>query len=355
MALEGSVEELRTRVLAGKPLRIRGGGTKDFYGERTEGEVLDMRAYRGVIAHDPAELVITARCGTPLVEIESLLAEHQQMLPFEPPHFGEGATIGGCIAAGLAGPRRMNAGAPRDFVLGAVVMNARGEVLHFGGQVMKNVAGYDVARLMAGSLGTLGLILEVSIKLLPRAPAEATLMFDVDQAAAIHKLNEWAAQPLPISASAWHRGTLHLRLSGAKAAVDKACQTLPGARVDPQIAQIFWADLREQRHAFFTGRDQSLTLWRLALSSIAPVLALDEDPLIEWGGAQRWVYTQRSSDEMREIARKAGGHAVAFRRADETIRVFDRPTEPLLAIHRRLKDAFDPLRIFNRGRMFPNL
>ncbi|MGQ0622411.1 MAG: glycolate oxidase subunit GlcE [Panacagrimonas sp.] len=355
MALEGSLEQFRARILAGKPLRIRGGGTKDFYGERTEGEVLDMRAYRGVIAHDPAELVITARCGTPLVEIESLLAEHRQTLPFEPPHFGEGATIGGCIAAGLAGPRRMNAGAPRDFVLGAVVMDARGEVLHFGGQVMKNVAGYDVARLMAGSLGILGVILEVSIKLLPRPPAEATLAFETDQATAIRQLNEWAGQPLPISASAWHRGKLHLRLSGATAAVDKACRTLSGSPVGSQDALEFWTDLREQRLAFFAGREPGQTLWRFALPSTAPVLALDEDTLIEWGGLQRWVCSTRSAGQMRDLARKAGGHVVAFRRADERVPVFDRPGEPLLAIHRRLKNAFDPQRVFNRGRMFPDL
>lgn len=355
MTPDAVLEQMRAQILNGRPLCIRGGGTKDFYGGRVEGELLDTRAYHGVVAHDPAELVITARCGTPLAEIEALLAEHDQALPFEPPHFGPGATLGGCIAAGLSGPRRTSSGAVRDFVLGAVVMNARGEVLHFGGQVMKNVAGYDVARLMAGSLGVLGLILEISVKLLPRPRAERTLCFERDPSSAIRQLNEWAGQALPVSASAWQRGLLHLRLSGAVAAVGKATADLGGTPVERQAADRFWTDLREQRLAFFASGRTGQTLWRLALPSTAPMLPLEEDALIEWNGAQRWVWSSRGAAEMRGLAREAGGHAVAFRRADDRVAAFDLPSAPVLAIHRRLKDAFDPERIFNPGRLYPDL
>ena len=215
--LTSFADAIRHASEARTPLRLRGGGSKDFYGQRLDGEVLDTRAYRGIVDYDPTELVITARCGTPLAEIESALADKGQLLAFEPPHFGDAATLGGCIAAGLSGPRRAAAGAVRDFVLGATLMNARGEVLRFGGRVMKNVAGYDVSRLLAGSLGTLGLIVDISLKVLPNPPAEATLSFEMEQATALRKLNEWAGKPLPISASAWRGGTLGVRLSGAAA------------------------------------------------------------------------------------------------------------------------------------------
>jgi len=220
---------------AGKPLRIRGGGTKDWYGGALQGEILDTRAHRGIVDYEPTELVITARCGTPLAEIEAVLAEQNQMLAFEPPHFGAGATFGGAVAAGLSGPRRANSGGVRDFVLGVRLMDGKGEVLHFGGQVMKNVAGYDVSRLLAGSLGTLGLMLELSVKVLPRTVAETTLRFETSEIEAIRMLNVWGGQPLPVSGSCWHRGVLALRLSGARAAVDAAARSL-GGQVTPDAA-----------------------------------------------------------------------------------------------------------------------
>jgi glycolate oxidase FAD binding subunit len=340
------------------PLQIRGGGTKSWYGQRVEGDVLDTRIASGIIAYDPPELVITARCGTPLTDIEAALAEHNQMLAFEPPHFGRGATLGGCIAAGLAGPRRATAGAPRDFVLGASVMNGHGDVLHFGGSVMKNVAGYDVARLMAGSLGTLGLMLEVSLKVLPRPSAELTLKFDMNGTDAVRKLNEWAGRPLPITGSAWRNGTLALRLGGADAAVKSARNTLGGEVVDAVEAERFWNGLREQTDAFFQMIPPDAALWRLSLPSITEPLQLPGTQLMEWGGAQRWWVTDTDAQTVRMAARQTGGHATLFRcgsQYDRNVGVFTPLPTPIMNIHRRLKAAFDPVRIFNRGRLYPDL
>ncbi|MBU6492949.1 MAG: glycolate oxidase subunit GlcE [Burkholderiales bacterium] len=357
---DAMLAEFRARILEASakhtPLQLRGGGTKDWYGEVPRGEVLDVSAYRGIVAYDPAELVITARCGTPLREIEAALAEKNQMLPFEPPHFGEQATFGGCIAAGLAGPRRPYTGAPRDFVLGVTLMNGRGEVLQFGGEVMKNVAGYDAARLMAGALGTLGLLLTVSIKVLPRPTSELTLQFELDQQAALHQLNEWAARPLPLSASAWQDGQLTLRLSGAQAAVEAARAALGGTPLEAGEAERWWAALREQTAPFFAARAEARPLWRLSVPSVAPALALPGPQLIEWGGAQRW-HVGGETEAIRSAARQAGGHATCFRGPRDQPNapaVFTTLPAPLMDIHRRLKEAFDPAGIFNPGRLYPD-
>jgi glycolate oxidase FAD binding subunit len=342
------VETFRERVRAGKPLRIRGGGSKDWYGQGMDGEILDTRTHAGIVDYEPTELVITARCGTPLAEIEAALAERGQMLAFEPPHFGESATFGGMVAAGLSGPRRASAGALRDFVLGARLLDGNGEVLNFGGRVMKNVAGYDVARLLAGSLGTLGLLLEISVKVLPLPVSEATLRFESGEADALRRLNEWAGKPLPLSASCWHDGVLTLRLSGARAAVEDARRTFGGELV-PDCAR-FWAGLREQRHDFFAGDG---ALWRLSLPSTAGAVAL-RDQLIEWGGAQRWLRAPGDADtaaRIRAAAVAAGGHATLFRGGDKHVGVFQ-PLAPAVArIHARLKSGFDPAGVFNPGRM----
>ncbi|MDR3096250.1 MAG: glycolate oxidase subunit GlcE [Paraburkholderia sp.] len=348
-------ERIRAATADGRTLRIRGGGTKDWYGQTLEGEVLDTRAHRGIVSYDPAELVITARAGTPLLEIEHALAAHDQMLPFEPPHFGPQTTFGGCIAAGIAGPRRASSGAARDFVLGAVVMNGHGEVLHFGGQVVKNVAGYDVARLMAGSLGTLGLILELSVKVLPVAQAEITLKFDMNGTDAVRKLNEWGGHPLPMTASAWRNGTLAVRLAGAEAGVKAARALLGGEVVDAVEAERFWAGLREQTDPFFASIAPNAALWRLALPSIAEPLQLPGAQLMEWGGAQRWWITETDAQTVRISAKQAGGHATMFRTGrdyDRSAGVFTPLPAPLMKIHRGLKAAFDPARIFNRGRLY---
>ena len=357
------LEKFRAQIIHAsehkQPVQIRGGGTKDWYGQAIEGELLDTRAYQGILAYDPAELVITARCGTRLEAIEELLAQHNQMLPFEPPHFGPGATLGGCIAAGLAGPRRSATGAARDFILGAVVMNGRGEVLHFGGQVMKNVAGYDVSRLLAGSLGTLGLMLEISVKVLPRPIAETTLQFDTSATDAVRRLNEWAGRPLPITASAWREGTLALRLAGAEAAVKAARTSLGGETVVVIEAAHFWEGLREQTEPFFSQIAPNAALWRLSLPSITEPLPLPGTQLMEWGGAQRWWITETDAQLVRMAARQAGGHATLFRPGpgNGKIRqagVFTPLPGPLMKIHRGLKAAFDPAHIFNRGRLYPD-
>jgi glycolate oxidase FAD binding subunit len=322
------------------------------------GAVLDSRAYTGVVDYEPTELVITVRSGTPLAEVEALLAANGQMLAFEPPRFGAGSTIGGVVASGLAGPRRASAGGVRDFVLGAKLMDGKGEVLNFGGQVMKNVAGYDVSRLLAGSMGTLGLILEVSLKVLPLPVCEATLRFEMSEIDALRRLNEWAGQPLPLSASCWHRDMLMLRLSGAEAAVSAALRRLGapegagGVRVDDGEAAAFWASLRDQSHSYFSGG----ALWRLSVPPAASSIILKGEQLIEWGGAQRWLKVDAApaadaAQDVRRTVAAAGGHATLFRAKDKSAGAFH-PLAPAVAkINQRLKQAFDPAGIFNPGRL----
>ena len=347
-------ERIATATANKSPLRIKGNGTKDWYGQSLQGEVLDTTAYSGIIAYDPTELVITARAGTSLREIGKALSEKNQMLAFEPPRFDGLATIGGIVASGLSGPRRQAVGAVRDFVLGAVLMDGKADVLHFGGQVMKNVAGYDVSRLLTGSMGTLGLILEVSIKVLPRPVAQQSLQFAMTQEQALHQLNVWGGQPLPLSASCWHNGLLAIRLSGAQAAVDAAIKKMGGdALPEPEK---FWDRLREQEHAFFDGvmQDKEHGLWRLSVPSVAPVLNLQGEQCIEWGGAQRWLKTTASASAVRAAAEQAGGHATLFKGGDKSVGVFH-PLQPAVErIHCNLKNAFDPAGIFNPGRMFNN-
>lgn len=352
-AAEHSLQQFAAQIQAAGTARqalcIKGGGSKDWYGQNLEGAVLDTRAYRGIVDYDPTELVITARCGTPLAEIEAVLAAQQQMLAFEPPAFGPSCTAGGMVASGLSGPRRATVGAVRDFMLGAVLMDGKGDILRFGGQVMKNVAGYDVSRLLVGSLGTLGLLLEVSLKVLPKPLHETSLRFAMDEEEAITRLNQWGGQPLPISASAWHDGFLTLRLSGAHAATAAARQKLGGQEI-PDGAT-FWQALREQQHDYF---QDAPSLWRLSLPSITAPLKLDGAQLFEWGGAQRWLKTAMSAQDIRRIATQAGGHATLFRGGDKRDGVFQALAPAIAQIHQRLKASFDPSGIFNRARLYPD-
>jgi glycolate oxidase FAD binding subunit len=347
LSLEQLQQRIRDAAQRRAPLRLRGGGSKDFYGNEPRGEILDTRGYAGIVSYEPTELVVTARCGTPLSEVEEALRSRGQMLAFEPPHFGAGATFGGCVAAGLSGPRRASAGALRDFVLGARLVDGRGRALSFGGQVMKNVAGYDIARLAAGSLGTLALIAEASVKVLPLPATELTLQREAPLVEALEAMNRWAGEPLPVSATAWHDGVLHLRLSGSEAAVRAAAQKLGGEQVDD--AGAFWAAIREQRHAFFDGDEP---LWRLALPSTCPALPLPGSTLVEWNGGLRWL---RSGADPRAAARQAGGHATLFRAARKSGGAFA-PLDPVLERpHRALKAAFDPAGILNPGRMYAEI
>lgn len=350
------IDAWRARIGAaaadGRPLHIRGGGSKDFYGRPAVGELLDTRMCCGIVNYEPSELVVTVRAGTPLAELEAVLAERGQMLAFEPPHFAPGGTVGGCVAAGLAGPRRAAVGGVRDFVLGARMIDGRGALLHFGGEVMKNVAGYDVSRVLAGSLGTLGLVVELSLKVLPRPVAETTLRFAMDEAEALHQLNVWGGQPLPVSASAWHGGVLTLRLSGAAAAVDAAAVHLGGERLPDVLAEAFWRGLRDHSSTFFNG---DKPLWRLSVPSDALAASLPGEQFVEWGGAQRWLRSEASEKEIRARTEALGGHATLFRDGERRGAVFHPLPSALMALQRNLKNAFDPAGIFNPGRLYEGL
>lgn len=336
--------QVRDALARETPLRIVGAGTKAFLGRAVDGDVLDVSAHRGIVHYQPTELVITARTGTPLTEIESALEEHKQMLAFEPPHFGEGATLGGTIACGWSGPRRAYAGAARDFVLGMKVINGHGEVLRFGGEVMKNVAGYDVSRLMTGALGSLGVILEVSLKVLPRPACELTLAQTCTPSEAIATMNRWAAHPLPLTATCHVEGTLYVRLAGAASAVQSAHRRLGGEIVDE--ADVFWMRVREHQHRFFSNESR---LWRISVPPATPPLALPGEGLLEWGGALRWLRTAAHADVVCAAATQVGGHACVFRGDAADGDAFHLLSPALLAVQRRVKQAFDPKRIFNRG------
>ena len=379
-------ERVREASKTGTRLRLRGGGSKDFYGESLIGESLEVSSHRGVVSYEPSELVVTARAGTLLAELENLLASQGQCLPFEPPHFGPAATVGGMVASGLSGPARASVGALRDYILGVKIINGQGEVLIFGGQVMKNVAGYDVSRLMAGSRGTLGVLLEVSLKVLPVPPAEATLMCaGVSQQQALDLLNAWGAQPLPLNASCWVHDTsaqpprdyLFVRLRGAVAAVDAACPRLSAdvtalggevLRMDPAQASADWNACREQTLPFFATPPAAmavvspdLCLWRLSVPQTTPALALPavaSSPVIEWHGGLRWVWAPaHAAALLRNAAQKAGGHATLFRAsanaasADKEVGVFTRLDAVQQRIQRELQQQFDPAGVFNTGRL----
>jgi glycolate oxidase FAD binding subunit len=349
--IEQFQQRIRAAAAARAPLRIRGAGSKDFYGNAAAGEILDTRGHKGIVAYEPTELYVTARCGTPLAELERELDAQGQMLAFEPPRFGDGGTVGGMVASGLSGPRRMQAGALRDFVLGVRMVDGRGDDLRFGGRVIKNVAGYDVSRLLAGSLGTLGLIAEVTLKVLPQPAAELSLRFALAEADAIARLNQWAGRPLPVSASAWHDGVLTLRLSGAPAALAAARAALGGEPVADIEAREFWDAVRDHTHGFFRG-----PLWRIALPSTAPPLALAGDGFIEWNGALRWLRTDAGAAAIRAAATDAGGHATLFRAGDDASAphaAFAPLPAAFAALHRRVKQAFDPAGVLGPGRLYP--
>jgi glycolate oxidase FAD binding subunit len=341
------------------PLDIRGGGTKVFYGGPPRGEPLDVTGLAGISSYEPTELVVTARAGTLLSDLEAALDEHGQCLPFEPPRFSSGGTVGGMVAAGLSGPARANLGAVRDHVLGVTLLNGRSEVLTFGGQVAKNVAGYDVSRLVVGSLGILGVICEASLKVLPINRATATLCFEWDEIRALEKLNQWASEPLPINASAWHEGRLQVRLAGAGAAVRAACDKLDGTVVAPDAAKSWWLSLRDQSEEFFSLSDDSLSrgecLWRLSVPATAAPVRLPGRQFIEWNGAQRWWRTIAETREVRAAAALAGGHATLLRGADKSNGVFTPVSDVLMRIHHGLKHAFDPACVFNPGRLYADL
>ncbi len=343
-ASEQLLDQVNQALASNAPLRIQGGNSKAFLGRAVQGTLLDTRAHRGIVTYDPTELVVTARAGTPLVELEAALDEANQMLPCEPPHLGEGATVGGMIAAGLSGPRRPWSGSVRDFVLGTRVITGQGKHLRFGGEVMKNVAGYDLSRLMAGSFGCLGVLTEVSLKVLPKPRLCRSLRVEMPVDRALLKLAEWGQQPVPITAASHDGQALHLRLEGGEGSVNAACDRIGGETLDVG----YWNELREQRLGFF---GDARPLWRLSLPTDTPVLALPGEQLIDWAGAQRWLKSDADAQTIRSIVSEVGGHAICFT-AGATTSPFEPLGEPLLRYHRQLKTALDPQGIFNPGRMY---
>lgn len=357
------------------PLSIEGGGTKSWYGNPNNYAKLDTRSYSGILEYQPEELVITACAGTPLKEIEAALKEKNQVLAFEPPHFGENATFGGAIAAGLAGPGRITVGNFRDFVLGARILDGKGQDLSFGGKVMKNVAGYDVSRLLPGSLGTLSLLLEASVKVLPKPAAIATLRCQLSQEKALKALNEWAGQPLPLSASCWigsakgGDGELTFRLAGAAAAVKAAIPLMSSlvnaTELNEQVSEDFWNNLREQKLSAFGNLGADQTLYRLALPAACGPIAIsdaNDDTVLEWHGQQRWIKAPGNEDTfaaIKAIANSHGGHATRFRQGanvDPSYQRFTLLTEQahskaLEAVQERLRSAFDPAGVFATKRL----
>ncbi|PID50210.1 MAG: glycolate oxidase subunit GlcE [Proteobacteria bacterium] len=334
------------------PLCISGANTKHWYGGLPQGQALSLAKHSGIVSYDPTELVITARAGTPLVEIEAALAEHQQHLAFEPPHFGTAASLGGTIAANFSGPARPYWGSARDFVLGCQLINGKGEILKFGGQVMKNVAGYDVSRLMTGSLGTLGILLEISLKVLPKPTTELTLVQELAPENALQQLQQASLKPYPISAACWYNGHFYLRLSGSQGAVKQASKELKGDLLDDTAT--FWKSLREHRLSFFKPQ---LPLWRLSLPLDAPLLKLEGDCLYDWGGAQRWLHSEATAEDIRVVVSSAGGSATLFRSPSDQLHraglVFHPLEAGLLRYHRALKQSFDPAGICNPQRLYP--
>ncbi len=346
---------IRQAVENRAPLHICGGGSKSFYGQSVSNQtalILDTTAYHGIIDYEPTELVVTARAGTRLTDLESVLAQHDQMLAFESPHWSEAATLGGCVATGLSGPRRVSAGSVRDFVLGVRLLNGEASDLHFGGQVMKNVAGYDVSRLMVGAMGTLGVLLEVSLKVLPKPATEITLCMDIDERSAIERMNQWAGRPLPISATCYVDHVLYLRLSGAESAV-RAAQAKLGAETWGD-GEAFWQSVREQTHSFFQS---SKPLWRLSINPTTAPLSIPGKQLMEWHGGLRWVVCEDliDAESIRSTAKAAGGQATLFRHGDGKTPVFHPLSPGVMKIHRALKEKFDPQRIFNPGRFYSEL
>ncbi|WP_429302555.1 glycolate oxidase subunit GlcE [Paraburkholderia sp. GAS199] len=362
--------EVQAALADGTPLRIRGGDSKAFLGRPVQGRPIDTRSHRGVVSYDPTELVITARAGTPVAELNAVLDAAGQMLPCEPPDYDGRATVGGMVASGLAGPRRPWSGAVRDFVLGCRVIAGNGgggRPLRFGGEVMKNVAGYDVSRLMAGSFGCLGVITEVSLKVLPKPRATACLALELDAGEALRELSAWRRAALPVSGAAWLDGRLHVRLEGGVGSVASAADRIGGERLDAR----FWLALREQRLAFF---DDPRPLWRVSLpnalpnglpdgladvtssatTSATPSPALPGSILLDWAGAQRWLKSDAPAATIRQIAHAAGGHATCFTPGTGA-EPFTPLPEPLLRLHRQLKRQLDPRGVFNPGRFYADL
>ena len=342
-------EQVRDATQRRQALNLVGLGSKHFYGHAVDAEPLELGGHRGITRYDPTELVISARGGTPITEIETALGEHGQMLAFEPPHFAGNASLGGAIASGLAGPRRPWGGAPRDLMLGMTLLDGQGRILRFGGEVMKNVAGYDLSRLMAGALGTLGALLEVSIKVLPAPAIERKLVLQMSRDRALQTMRELARQPAPLSAACHLDDHLHLRLSGNASSVAAWERQIGGDATDDAD---FWRLLRDHKLEFFASERP---LWRLSLPPATPRLDCEHQVLTDWAGSQRWVYSSSSPMEIRDEVAKVGGHAILFRHGDEKTPIFHPLDSVRERLHRGIKRRFDPQGILNPGRLYAAL
>lgn len=347
-------EHVKQALETKSSLQITAGHSKDFYGRKPQGKVLSIAGHQGIVEYDFRELVITARTGSTIDSIKLALAENNQMLAFEPPVFNANSTLGGTLACGFSGPSRPYLGSARDFLLGTKIINGKAEVLSFGGQVMKNVAGYDLSRLMVGAMGTLGIMLEASMKVLPRPETEMTLVLQKDIADAIVFINQLAGRFLPVSASMMYEDKLYIRLSGYEKAVQKAHSEIGGELLEAvanQSATEFWQQLRDQQHSFF---NTDKTLWRLSLPASTPELKLAGKTLYEWGGAQRWFIPEQQieSDQVFAVAAEAGGHASQFKNGDRHHDVFQPLSGLKTKIHQQLKTAMDPQGILNPGRLY---
>ena len=328
-------------------INIQAGNSKSFYGNAVIGDVFDVSQHRGIVDYEPSELFITARCGTLLQEIESTLDEQGQMLAFEPPHFGPNATLGGTIACGLSGPRRPYSNAARDCVLGAHIVNGHGEYLRFGGQVMKNVAGYDVARLMCGALGTLGIVMQISLKVIPKSPAEITLTFEHDEKDAIHNMNEWTQTNLPITGTYYETGILYVRISGVESTLQNVKDTLGGTELDNSDG--FWVNVKEQRREFFSD---PRPLWRFSVPNDVSNLGITGDCVTEWNGGLRWVKSDCEPEQIFSAAQEKQGNATLFQSSNYPTDCFQPLSTELKKLHTNMKHAFDPKHLINPGRMY---
>ena len=347
---EFAAREIASRIASAAkertPLILRGNGGKSFYGNPSAGEVLDLSSLRGILEYEPSELFVSAAAATPLSEIESLLRENGQMLAFEPPHFSSFATAGGAFACGLSGPRRPSAGALRDHILGIAIIDGRGRQLTFGGKVMKNVAGFDVSRMMAGAMGTLGVVAKIVFRASPIPECEATTVRECNAADAIAEDNRMLARGLPLTGGAWHNGKCWRRFSGGEKSLHRALQESGGDVLSQKEHADFWHSAREHRHPFFDGKEN---LWRIVASPSAPLFA--EDEFVEWHGAIRW--RRGTIESANAAANKIGGVATLFRAADpKQSKRFPLPPSVLQAVYKKLKNVFDPENILNRGRLY---
>jgi glycolate oxidase FAD binding subunit len=360
---------------AGRSLEVVGGGTKRGIGAASADGVLSLARLDKVVDYQPEELVLTVEAGARLADLETLVAAEGQMLPFEPPHLGRllgakgKATIGGTVAANLSGPRRIRAGAARDHVLGFAGVTGRGEAFKAGGKVVKNVTGYDLGKLVAGSWGTLAVMTEVTLKVLPAGRTETTLLFfGLDPRRANEAMTTAMASPAEVSGAAHlpafaagrpplkaEMPVTALRLEGFPGSVAARTDALVGRlrgfgrceTLDAGHSRAFWADVGEV--SAFAGDPRPL--WRVAVPP-ADGWRLGEgaagDVLYDWAGGLVWLLTDAPPAEVQARACQLGGHAGCWRGAGPAFM----PLEPgLAALSARVKAAFDPLGVLNPGRM----